>query len=581
MMMKVIAYFILILLFKNLNAQINPLWDELIIGNLHPEDTLIVNVSPVGFIFTGDKSYRPKSIYDTGYHNFGGIKKLFYMPSNFENKHFRLNHDAALSPNSCDSNIGYGKYKIEFSKWDWDSITYEYTLFRIDSLVIDFSDADYGYSGIWSSFTNDFLVYYWGEDSIFVEFYGGSKIKLDTTDRDFQMWNQEGRGTFKTQNKSGFKSDSNHLNYPIISENYSSINHLYPGDINLNLQIEHDVSTNIATDITVKSKSFVKIYNGKTLTMSAPPSGYSNLIVTDSSFFAVRPSAKIIVHSPNRITLKNTGLIVINTGGEIRIKPGAFFCNEGGKLYGRITFENGIHQPLCNQLTDFFMQDSSKFVLDSNAILPIPDNTTLHLRGIESALILNPGSKLLFGENSGIICDSGAKVIANYAEFASIDSTKKWNGISLNDLSHDTIKNCVIKNAMYGIAISDKHTEEEEFQDFNSTEISNCSFINQTNYVLNNAVYAEGSSEILIKNNTIQSNVITKGFTHGIYAEYCPAGNFSVIGNTISNTGTGITLISCSPFVVQNNIEGNEYGESGFFLDNVTGKRNAERGVLL
>ena len=34
--------------------------------------------------------------------------------------------------------------------------------------------------------------------------------------------------------------------------------------------------------------------------------------------------------------------------------------------------------------------------------------------------------------------------VANDATFASVDSTKKWNGISLNDLSSDTIKNCTI-----------------------------------------------------------------------------------------------------------------------------------------
>ncbi len=29
---------------------------------------------------------------------------------------------------------------------------------------------------------------------------------------------------------------------------------------------------------------------------------------------------------------------------------------------------------------------------------------------------MNPGSKMLFGESSGIVCDSGAKVVANSAE---------------------------------------------------------------------------------------------------------------------------------------------------------------------
>lgn len=77
---------------------------------------------------------------------------------------------------------------------------------------------------------------------------------------------------------------------------------------------------------------------------------------------------------------------------------------------------------------------------------------------------------------------------------------------------------------------------------------------------------------ILFYNNTIHTDSHAQGLSNGIYAEYCPAGNFNVIGNTISNTGTGMTLIGCSPFVTQNILEGNEYAESGIFVDNVNGK---------
>ena len=130
------------------------------------------------------------------------------------------------------------------------------------------------------------------------------------------------------------------------------------------------------------------------------------------------------------------------------IRNGASFCNEGGFISGnaRIFYIGGTHVILC-ELGDYLLQDSIKFILDSNAVLPIPNNTTLHLKGNTTSLLMKPGSKLLFGENSGIICDSGGKVIANNATFASSDSTKIWNGISLSGLSQDTIKNCTIKNA--------------------------------------------------------------------------------------------------------------------------------------
>ncbi|MBK8984321.1 MAG: hypothetical protein IPM38_18875 [Ignavibacteria bacterium] len=46
----------------------------------------------------------------------------------------------------------------------------------------------------------------------------------------------------------------------------------------------------------------------------------------------------------------------------------------------------------------------------------LPDNYTLHLRGNTTSLIMKPGSKMMFGENSGIVCDSGAKVIVRDTE---------------------------------------------------------------------------------------------------------------------------------------------------------------------
>ncbi|MBK8981445.1 MAG: hypothetical protein IPM38_03745 [Ignavibacteria bacterium] len=51
--------------------------------------------------------------------------------------------------------------------------------------------------------------------------------------------------------------------------------------------------------------------------------------------------------------------------------------------------------------------------------------------------------------------------------------------------------------------------------------------------------------------NTISSNILTKGFDHGIYAELCDGGYFNIIGNTISNSGTA-DLFNSSPFVSQN-----------------------------
>jgi len=72
-------------------------------------------------------------------------------------------------------------------------------------------------------------------------------------------------------------------------------------------------------------------------------------------------------------------------------------------------------------------------------------------------------------------------------------------------------------------------------------------------------------------NNSVSSSVLEKGYTHGIYAEYCPEGVFNLIGNDISGAGNGMTLIGCSPFVAQNTLTGNEYSDCGLFLDNSNG----------
>ncbi|MBK8553328.1 MAG: hypothetical protein IPL53_20610 [Ignavibacteria bacterium] len=60
---------------------------------------------------------------------------------------------------------------------------------------------------------------------------------------------------------------------------------------------------------------------------------------------------------------------------------------------------------------------------------------------------MKPYSKLKMGSGSKIIIGSNAKLIADSAEFSSLDSTKTWEGIVMENSSHDTIKNCTFKNA--------------------------------------------------------------------------------------------------------------------------------------
>jgi len=98
-------------------------FDELIIINENNYDTILVRVIPSGYIFAGDSTYRPYSKYYSSnyrYSIFAGQKKLFYRSGDPSTKRFGLNHDV-LGINNADSVFGFGKYRIEIYKADYDS----------------------------------------------------------------------------------------------------------------------------------------------------------------------------------------------------------------------------------------------------------------------------------------------------------------------------------------------------------------------------------------------------------------------------------------------------------------------------
>ncbi len=266
-------------------------------------------------------------------------------------------------------------------------------------------------------------------------------------------------------NMGQFRTLNRERNIPIYATDFGGMKHSNAGEIDLNLIIEHDIRTRdtlreFPTNLVISKGTELRIDYDVVFEMITPLNSGTNffnlLTVKDSAWLSLYPCATLIIDSPNELRLENGSKLTLALGSNILIRNGGKFCNEGGKVLGagHVIFDKGIHNT-C-EFDNFTASDSAHIVLDS-ATLSLPDDYTLHLKGHETALILNPGSKLLFGENSGIVCDSGARIVANDATFASVDSTKKWNGISLNDLSSDTIKNCTIKNAMYGIMISDRY----------------------------------------------------------------------------------------------------------------------------
>jgi len=562
-MKKTLIFITVILVFAlNCYAQDASTFELKIINN--STINIKIDVYPVGAIFNGDKLYNLECAHprDTIYkYIYGGSKILFEGHHTFE-----LNHDADYYNGTSHASISYGKFRVRFSIYN--NITEEYD--SLDYCDVDYSDSDYPYQN------NNDLTLFFNSDSSVTFTFTPNIYNVNVTDRYLKIWDQYGGNIHKTQNKSGFLSDSLYIYIPINAVDSQAVNHIDKGDFSINFNLINDMFTrnvlfDTITNIIVKNKAAFTINSGKTFNMVTPSFGYNNLIIEDSSLLIL--SGKIIVNNPNKLILKQNSFLNLLSGSEIRMKDGGFFCNEGGKIRGsgNIIYEKGLHGVCPGTESIFLVEDSTKIVLEDSAVVVLPDDYTLHLKGNTTSLIMNPGSKIMFGENSGIVCDSGAKLIANDAAFTSTDSTKKWNGIFLRHRSQDTIKNCLISNAQYGINIFRKNDDEETEIPY-STEISGCSFVNKSGSELNTAIYAANSNNFLIMNNSIYSTNLTKGFAQGIYSEFCSGGNVNFIGNTINSTGNGMTLINSSPFVSQNIINGNQYSETGIFLDNSNGK---------
>ncbi|MBK8981907.1 MAG: T9SS type A sorting domain-containing protein [Ignavibacteria bacterium] len=604
-LLKFNIFTIFILLVNESYSQEELLTHEVLIYNRSSNNiTISVNIFPVSCVFNGNRvnGYRYDLRAENNFVNLfdyingrNTFQDIFYL-RNIPNDNFlSLNTDQDITTNGTKASVGFGVYKFEIRDSTTSSL--------IDTFTVEW---DWGYPFIdpvyltrWSA---DLSINYYDDNEnprIYFDWSGATReYPISYVNNKIVAWDQQyvlitpqppldsvrrlrpkefGNFILDTVNNNTFNvfPQDSRKDCGIENQNFDDNR---SGMLTSNLTINKNITTRDTlidepTNIVITKKAALKINSNKIFDMITPISSYNNLIVEDTAYLVLYSSAKINVFSPNKITLKNKSNLTMHNNAEIIIKNGGVLCNEGGIIRGpgKITYDSGVHVLCSDIVNDFAVRDSAKIILEDNAVLILPDDYTLHLRGNTTSLIMKPGSKMMFGENSGIVCDSGAKVIANNAVFTSADSTKKWNGISLKHRSQDTIKNCVIKNADFGINIMNKNDDEETEIPY-STEISGCSFINQTSHVLNNGIYAAGSSKLLILNNTISSNILTKGFHHGIYAELCDGGYFIIIGNTISNSGNGMTIFSSSPFVSKNTVNGNQYSESGIFISDSYGK---------
>lgn len=297
----------------------------------------------------------------------------------------------------------------------------------------------------------------------------------------------------------------------------------------------------------------------------------SALVKTNGNLF-MGQNTNIDINSGGTLTLENNSIYRGSNSSLITVKNNGLFCNKGANANNlTVKYEDGNHYLSCdNIIPEYFMKDSSKIILTNGATLVVPDNCSLYFQGNESLLQMDSNSTIKFGENSKIVFQHGARLNSYKAKFTSLNNNSVWSGIFLNDLSNDTIKNCIIENATNGITIKDKINESSETTA--STEITNCSFINSTNNtVLLNAIYATNSSDILIKGNNIYSNQQSNAFNIGIWLEYCSPKNISIIENTINNSLNGINSIQSTPYIARNTITGQTGSVYGIFLDITNG----------
>ena len=372
--------------------------------------------------------------------------------------------DSDDNSTECKFGLGIGLYKIEFiENYGFDSL--------VNYCYVDWRDANI-YNPTFP--TIDLGLKYFNKDSIrFHWAVQGSnpELNIDSAGHYIKVWQFMGSSLHNNNNPSLgiFTVDTLYSKWPIYANQYNgNIGHENPGDLGMNLVINHNVTTrdtlSAPSTILIPEKGFLKINPEKTFNLKTAVGSSMNLIVQDSSSLQLEPASHLIVGNNNVLTLKRLGKILFlhpsgssyDTSPQILIQSGGMFCNEGGKIIGgSIVFEKGTYpHPYCGPVLDNYFGDSTKFVLLDSAVMEIPDSTILHFSGNQSGMILKPYSKLKLGVGCKIIFDSSASLIANGATFTSLDSNLKWDGIFLSNSDTDTITNCTFSNAVTALTIT-------------------------------------------------------------------------------------------------------------------------------
>ncbi|HMQ80186.1 MAG TPA: T9SS type A sorting domain-containing protein [Ignavibacteria bacterium] len=501
------------------------------IFNMKPLETIEDYDNLVGFT----RDYRYSAEADHDYPNkdnyiFAGYKRLLKSINGNQNdplRGFFLSWDVS-SHDACDSIFGIGKYRIEF--WDVDPDSDELTGL-IDYINMDYGDWDlpnYQHNDVWIRFNSN--------NNITFQFIGGNVINIDHTDvnRNLRIFSQVGTvdpltySFSKTPNKGYFKTtnerNNSYLYFPIKATDYNGFNqHLNYGSLFLNFSISSGHHAYI------KQNETMYIEYGATFTIS------------DNAILTFQPNSTLF------------------------IKHGGKFCNNGtvnGNI--NIIYERRGVVSYCSPAHSPFI--GGNVTIEDSAIVEFPDSTTIVFDS-SAVFTMNPYSELRLGKNTRLVFQNGSRIKCDNVKITSLDSTQTWDGIYLDGIAYDTLKNCTFQNAVNGINITDNYNP---FGSPGAVEISNCTFKNSTSSDLLNYVYVNNSYNVLIKGCNSEKTG-SGGFTAGIIAEYCPTNGVAIADNNLNYVTTGISLLQSSEYIGRNTITGSTNSGTGIYLDNSNG----------
>jgi hypothetical protein len=152
-----------------------------------------------------------------------------------------------------------------------------------------------------------------------------------------------------------------------------------------------------------------------------------------------KPGSTLILKESAEIFTYSGGVRIIDGGTNVNWNQHA--CNRAFTST-TLVYNGGTHT----------INNGGFLVIDGGAKLILGDNTTLTFDGASSPLILQPNSQVICGSNSKLEFKNGAHIRANGSTFSCPNGS--WQGITLENSTYDTIKNCTFSNASTYIDMS-------------------------------------------------------------------------------------------------------------------------------